>query len=59
VLASPYWQRMAGSGKVGDAFRFYHQVASNGLTNGNPKENIPLRSWIVRLREETRLTAVA
>jgi hypothetical protein len=52
VLASPYWQRMAGSGNPDDAVRFYHQVAANGLTNGRPQENNPLRNWIARLRAE-------
>lgn len=55
LLASPYWQRMAGSGDPGDAARFYHQVSANGLTNGTPRENIPLRNWIVELRAERRL----
>jgi hypothetical protein len=55
VLASPYWQRMAGSGDPDDVLRFYHQVAANGLTNGRPQENNPLRNWIVRLRTERRL----
>jgi hypothetical protein len=41
VLASPYWQRMAGSGDVTEALRFYRQVASNGLTNGSPAQNTP------------------
>ena len=49
---------MAGSGAAAEAFRFYRQVAGNDLTNGSPNENTPLRSWIVKLREETRLTAV-
>jgi hypothetical protein len=51
-LASPYWQRMAGSGDGDDAFRFYRQVAANGLTSGIPRENSPLRNWIVQLRAE-------
>jgi hypothetical protein len=49
VLASPYWQRMAGSGDTNDALRFYREVAANGLTNGTPRENTPLRNWLVEL----------
>lgn len=59
VLASPYWQRIGGSGDAAEAFRFYRKVTGNGLTNGSANENTPLRSWIVKLREETRLAAVA
>jgi TniQ len=55
VLASRYWQCMAGSGDPDDALRFYHQIAANGLTNGTPRENNPLRNWIVELRAERRL----
>ena len=59
VLASPHCQHLASSGGAADAFRFYRLAALNGLTNGNPQENNPLRNWIVKLREETRLAAVA
>lgn len=55
VLASPYWQRMAGSGDADDALRFYRQVAANGLTSGTPRENTPLRNWIVGLRAARKL----
>jgi TniQ len=55
VLASPHWRRMASSGQADDALRFYHQVAANGLTSGTPRENTPLRSWIVKLRAEREL----
>lgn len=55
VLASPYWQRMAGSGDTNDALRFYREVAANGLTNGTPRENTPLRNWIVELRAARKL----
>jgi TniQ len=54
VLASPYWQRIAGSGDPDDALRFYRQISANGLTNGTPRENNPLRNWIVELRAERR-----
>ena len=55
VLASPYWQRMAGSGDPDDALRFYAQISTNGLNNGTPRENTPLRNWIVERRAERRL----
>jgi len=55
VLASPYWQRMAGSGDADDALRFYRQIAANGLTSGTPRENTPLRNWIVELRAAREL----
>jgi hypothetical protein len=50
VLASPHWQAMAASGDSADAFRLYGQVARNGLTNGSPQHNRPLRDWIAQLR---------
>jgi len=55
VLASPYWQRMAGSGDTDDALRFYRQVAANCLTTGTPRQNTPLRNWIVELRAARKL----
>jgi hypothetical protein len=55
VLASDFWQRMAGSGDADDAIRFYRHVAANGLTSGAPRENTPLRSWIVELRAAPKL----
>ena len=46
VLASSFWLRMAISKNRSDRERFYRQVASNGLTNGQPEWNRPLRNWI-------------
>jgi hypothetical protein len=53
VLTSPYWQRIAGSLDADDALRLYHHVAANGLSRGDPGQNIPLRGWITKLRAET------
>jgi hypothetical protein len=53
VLTSPYWQRIAGSLDADDAPRLYRCVATNGLTRGDPAQNIPLRGWITKLRAET------
>lgn len=55
VLASAHWQRMARSADPDDTLRFYRQVAANGLTNGTPRYNTPLRNWIAELRAEPRL----
>jgi hypothetical protein len=55
VLASPYWRQMAGSGAADDTLRFYHQIAASGISSGTPRENTPLRNWIVELRAERRL----
>lgn len=57
LVASSYWQRMAGSGDTDDTLRFYRQVAANGLTTGTPRENTPLRNWIVQLRAARKLGA--
>jgi hypothetical protein len=46
VLVSRYWQQMAISGNPAEQERFYRQVADNGLTNGTPELNTPLRRWI-------------
>lgn len=52
VIASPYWQRMAGSADPDAAARLYRQLTASGLTRGDPSQNTPLRSWLVQLREE-------
>jgi hypothetical protein len=46
VLASPYWRRMAISDDPAEEERFYRQVANDGLTNGTPALNTPLRKWV-------------
>jgi hypothetical protein len=51
VLASPRWRRLAISDDPAEQERFYLQVANNGLTNGTPALNNPLRSWVQGHRE--------
>lgn len=46
---------MAASGNLDDALHFYRQISANGLTKGTPRENTPLRNWIVKLRAERKL----
>jgi hypothetical protein len=52
VLVSRYWQHMAISGNPAEQERFYRQVADNGLTNGTPALNTPLRKWIYGRRRD-------
>ena len=50
VLVSPFWQHLAISEDPTQQEAFFRQVAANGLTNGAPWRNTPLRNWIDRLR---------
>ncbi|MDI5975852.1 TniQ family protein [Amycolatopsis magusensis] len=52
VLASPYWRCMAISENPADQERFYRQIARNGLTNGKPELNKPLRNWVNGHRQD-------
>jgi hypothetical protein len=51
VLASPHWRRLAISEDPVEEKRFYRQLANNGLTNGTPALNNPLRKWVQGHRE--------
>jgi hypothetical protein len=52
VLIPRYWQQMAISGNPAEQERFYRRVADNGLTNGTPALNTPLRKWIEGRRRD-------
>ncbi|MER7279452.1 TniQ family protein [Dactylosporangium sp. NPDC000244] len=52
VLASPFWRRLAISAIPADWRLFLQQVGRNGITNGDPATNAPLRNWMVEQRRK-------